>query len=272
MKFHFILLFLSMMSCAACTDRKKDGDNRLSGDVQTHVQKMEPVHETTTVLTPGNVLNCIIITGDSIYCYFGNSVKEGAYYSLKNGANTYREFILQQKKIIGDSLTVLLKPANSCTYRNTVDILDEMTINGISSYAMLKVNEEEKSFLHIKEFDANPPEPVEVRTPSSVVSQKLPETDAFLIDIRKGGSVWYQVLSAEPADSAFHKINNPVTGNLKKVIAAYIARFPDAKKSFLIKGHNSTSYKTFEEVTLALKENNILKYNLITSMDDAANK
>lgn len=262
MKIYLYSLFLILST--ACTNNKSDSSHSVS-----EVVKMDPVQELTTVLSPDNTFNCVIITGDSIYCYNGNEIQSGAYYSV-NGNNTFRKFLEDINERKGDSLAVLLKPTVTCTYRNTVDILDEMTINRIKRYVMVKVNEEEKAFLHITEYDANPPAQIEIKTPPSETSYKMPDKDAFLIEIRKGGVVWYKVLSGDAADSAFHKINNPVTGNLKKAIATYLARFPDTKKMFLIKGHNATIYKSFEEVLQALKENNILKYNLIYSEENAA--
>jgi hypothetical protein len=34
---------------------------------------------------------------------------------------------------------VIIKPSDDATYRNTVDILDEMTINQVRTYAMVKI-------------------------------------------------------------------------------------------------------------------------------------
>jgi hypothetical protein len=34
---------------------------------------------------------------------------------------------------------VIIKPTADATYKNTVDILDEMTINGVKTYAMVKI-------------------------------------------------------------------------------------------------------------------------------------
>ena len=38
---------------------------------------------------------------------------------------------------------VIIKPDDDATYKNTVDILDEMTINGVKRYAMVKILKEE---------------------------------------------------------------------------------------------------------------------------------
>ena len=39
--------------------------------------------------------------------------------------------------------TVIIKPDSEATYKNTVDILDEMTINQVKRYAMVKLFEDE---------------------------------------------------------------------------------------------------------------------------------
>jgi biopolymer transport protein ExbD len=38
---------------------------------------------------------------------------------------------------------VVIKPTEEATYKNTVDILDEMTINGVKRFAMVKIAQSE---------------------------------------------------------------------------------------------------------------------------------
>ncbi len=56
-----------------------------------------------------------------------------------------REVILNKKKSTpADDLFVTIKPDNDATYKNAVDVLDEMTINDIKRYAMADPNDAEK--------------------------------------------------------------------------------------------------------------------------------
>ena len=42
---------------------------------------------------------------------------------------------------------VVIKPGEEATYKNTVDILDEMTINAVKRYAMVKISDTEKDLI-----------------------------------------------------------------------------------------------------------------------------
>lgn len=46
---------------------------------------------------------------------------------------------------------VIIKPDVDATYKNTVDILDEMTINGVKTYAMVKILPQEYELIQVTE-------------------------------------------------------------------------------------------------------------------------
>jgi biopolymer transport protein ExbD len=166
-----------------------------------------------------------------------------------------------------------------------------------------------------------PPEPVEIKTPGSVLSQKLPENNAVLITIDSSDKVYFTVLS-EKDKTKFDKIiagintsqnlglspaemNNykqtflvgvpfaglkellgtdakaqatlkqpgiPVKDTLNNQLIWWIREaknaFAGEKLNYLIKGDGKSKYPAFEAVIAALKKNDELKYNLVTSLDD----
>jgi len=100
-------------------------------------------------------------------------------------------------------------------------------------------------------------------TPKTVI-QPISEDNAFIIEIKKDQSVWYQILTEKDGLSPA-KVKQPVSDNLKKIIADYEKNNPGTTRKYLIKGDPNTKYTAFEKVIEALKQNNIFKYNLVTT-------
>ena len=65
-----------------------------------------------------------------------------------------RDIIIDKKKALGekvDDLVVVIKPNEESTFKNTVDILDEMTINGVKKYALVKISDVENQLIKLTE-------------------------------------------------------------------------------------------------------------------------
>ena len=201
----------------------------------------------------------LLLAGDDWWCYQDTSISSGTLYNIKE----FQHFISEKKKEFGDSILVVIKPTAQATYKATVDVLDQMTINQIKRYAMVKLHEKEERFLSAKgliELQA----PVKIKNPTTVTTQEIPNDNAFIIEIRKDHSVWYQIIS--PLNKmALQKVNTPITKNLKNIIADYERSSPGIKKTYLIKGDGEAKYPDLVQVLDALKENNIYKYNLVTA-------
>ena len=65
----------------------------------------------------------------------------------------------QEKKPVSNcadkDFVVIIKPTKDATYKNTVDILDEMTINQVRTYAMVKIFDQEYELIKkTEEFNA----------------------------------------------------------------------------------------------------------------------
>lgn len=166
-----------------------------------------------------------------------------------------------------------------------------------------------------------PPEPVEIKTPGSVLSQKLPENNAVMITIDSLDKVYFTVLSDKDKtkfDDIIKGINTsqnlglsqaelanfrqtflvgvpfaglkqllgtnakeqasirqpgiPVKDSANNQLVWWIREaknaFAGQKLNYLIKGDGKSKYPAFEAVISALKRNDELKYNLVTSLDN----
>ncbi|HVZ97843.1 MAG TPA: biopolymer transporter ExbD, partial [Chitinophagaceae bacterium] len=69
-----------------------------------------------------------------IYYYYGSDPTKMQTTTYKD----VRKIILDKKKSTpADDLFIIIKPDKDATYKNAVDVLDEMTINDINRYAMV---------------------------------------------------------------------------------------------------------------------------------------
>jgi biopolymer transport protein ExbD len=77
-----------------------------------------------------------------IYYYFGNDPATMQTTGYKN----VRDIILKKKQSTPSAdLFIIIKPDKDATYKNAVDILDEMDINDIARYAMVDPTPDEYS-------------------------------------------------------------------------------------------------------------------------------
>jgi len=90
----------------------------------------------------------VLLKDDMIYGYHGNSVRDGKAFSYAELRSELTEGI---KRYSLDSFVVLIKPLKAATYKNTVDVLDEMSNNAIERFEMLEPNKEEREHLKVDE-------------------------------------------------------------------------------------------------------------------------
>jgi len=123
--------------------------------------------EDQTEVKESSVLTVMLGKADQVYYYEGKLVVDATGNNFKQ--TTFigiRDIIINKKKEVMDryyqrpdpeceakaraegkpvsncadkDFVVIIKPSDDATYRNTVDILDEMTINQVRTYAMVKI-------------------------------------------------------------------------------------------------------------------------------------
>lgn len=128
------------------------------------------------------VMTIMLGKADQVYYYFGKlEVAEGKNNFQSTTFKGIRDKIIEKKKEVMSrhvhddtcpkvqekakakedpdwesackdrDFIVIIKPAADATYKNTVDILDEMTINQVRTYAMVKILKEEVELIKATE-------------------------------------------------------------------------------------------------------------------------
>ena len=91
-------------------------------------------------------LTLILLKDYKVFGYYGDFMKDGRAGSV----NEADQLIADGWKMFSkDSLVIVIKPSNTASYQETVDILDKMSINKIEKYSMTDLNKQEKEFLKI---------------------------------------------------------------------------------------------------------------------------
>jgi biopolymer transport protein ExbD len=75
-----------------------------------------------------------------IYYYEGELLPDGSNFKT-TGFKDIRNIVMDKKRSTDPKdFMVVIKPDENATYKNTVDILDEMTINDVKRYAMVDIS------------------------------------------------------------------------------------------------------------------------------------
>ncbi|MGH2649541.1 MAG: hypothetical protein ACRDE8_18325 [Ginsengibacter sp.] len=86
----------------------------------------------------------MLIRNDSIEYYEGNSSSHGLrqHCSFNNLRNVIQQKIKRVTETMGDSkkTVIIIYPGNESTYKNFIDVLDEIQINDIRHYFVMNQN------------------------------------------------------------------------------------------------------------------------------------
>jgi biopolymer transport protein ExbD len=118
-----------------------------------------------TDLGESNALSFLLGKNNTVYYYHGNwedaKKKDEVFETTYSSVNGLRKIINEKQHRLDatsnkhnegrDGLMLLIKPGNETSYKNVVDVLDEATINAVKKYAVIKIANEEATFLKSKE-------------------------------------------------------------------------------------------------------------------------
>lgn len=126
--------------------------------------KDEKDPENQTEVKESGALTILMGKGNQVYYYEGQMAADGSNFKSSSYADI-RKVIEDKKKAVKqlgrslgypkDSLdkdmVVVIKPNAEATYKNTVDILDEMTISNIMRFALIDITPQENDAIKLTE-------------------------------------------------------------------------------------------------------------------------
>ncbi len=85
----------------------------------------------------------ILLGRDNNVFYYEGELDNTASNFKSSNFHDIRQVLIDKKSRVKDikDFVVILKPSEECTYRNVVDILDEMTINVCTRYALVDITD-----------------------------------------------------------------------------------------------------------------------------------
>lgn len=124
--------------------------------------KDEKDPEKQTEVKQSGALTILMGKGNQVYYYEGQMEADGSnfkttnYKDIREVIQKKRTDVMQHGRSLGyhaDSLdrdmVVVIKPNKEATYKNTFDILDEMTINNIQRFALIDITSTEDDAIKI---------------------------------------------------------------------------------------------------------------------------
>jgi biopolymer transport protein ExbD len=88
---------------------------------------------------------------NNVFYYEGQLLPDGSNFKTTSfdPQKGIRSVILNKKKTTSEEdMVVVIKPSPEATYKNTVDILDEMTINEVKRFALVDISEGEMQLIN----------------------------------------------------------------------------------------------------------------------------
>ncbi|MEP7277596.1 MAG: biopolymer transporter ExbD [Bacteroidota bacterium] len=86
------------------------------------------------------VLTIMLGKNDQVYYYEGILAPDASNFKSTNFKEIRNEILAKKKSTDPKDFVVIIKPDQDCTYKNVVDILDEMLINEVKRYATVEIS------------------------------------------------------------------------------------------------------------------------------------
>lgn len=104
-------------------------------------------------------LTVMMSKDNHVYYYEGQLLPDASNFKSTNfdPESGIRKVIMDKKRSTNtEDLVIVIKPGKEATYKNTVDILDEMTINEVKRFALVDITDVEEQLIAATEGGAAP--------------------------------------------------------------------------------------------------------------------
>ncbi|HTG56669.1 MAG TPA: biopolymer transporter ExbD [Niabella sp.] len=88
---------------------------------------------------------------NNIFYYEGQLAPDGSNFKSTSFKEIRKIIIDKKRSTDPEDFVVVIKPSPESTYKNTVDMLDEMTINDVKRYALVDISDVELQFVKASE-------------------------------------------------------------------------------------------------------------------------
>jgi biopolymer transport protein ExbD len=86
------------------------------------------------------VLTVLLAKNNKVFYYEGQVAADGSNFKSSNFKDIRSEILSKKRSTDPKDFVVVIKPDQDCTYKNVVDMLDEMLINDVKRYATVEIS------------------------------------------------------------------------------------------------------------------------------------
>ncbi len=122
---------------------------------QKTTMKLDLPHDgLRTNVKQSGALTILLGKNDFVYYYEGELLNDGSNFMVSSFAKIRDVIITKKKSVLATDMFVIIKPTDGSNFRDVVNILDEMSINVIRSYALDTISEGENRLVQATEKKA----------------------------------------------------------------------------------------------------------------------
>ena len=114
-------------------------------------------HKDDTPTKESGALTVMLGRDNNVFYYEGQLDPAGVNFKSSNFKDIRDVIINKRRSTAEKDFFVILKPNEESTYRNVIDILDEMTINRVARYALVDISVGENQLIKVTEGPVTAP-------------------------------------------------------------------------------------------------------------------